>query len=149
MADAQRMIAEFSHDVKASPEKIFPLLCPIRELDWIPGWNCELIYSDSGFAENNCIFTTEFPDRGKGTYVISAYDPKQFIIQFVIFFPGFLVEKLDISIHQKEDSLSVVHWRRTYTGLNDAGNRWVKHFVANMFQQRMQMIADAMSDYLR
>ena len=40
----------------ASPEKIFPLLCPVREMDWIPEWAPKLVISDSGVMEPGCIF---------------------------------------------------------------------------------------------
>ena len=28
--------------VEASPEQVFPLLCPVREYDWIAVWQCEM-----------------------------------------------------------------------------------------------------------
>ena len=24
--------------------EIFPLLCPVREFEWVPGWQCEIIF---------------------------------------------------------------------------------------------------------
>ena len=29
--------------IDASPDLIFPLLCPVREAEWIDGWSCEMI----------------------------------------------------------------------------------------------------------
>lgn len=40
--------------------EIFPLLCPTREYDWIEGWECDLLYSESGIAEQDCIFNAGF-----------------------------------------------------------------------------------------
>ena len=40
----------------AEPEKVFPLLCPVREKDWLDGWNYKMIYSKSGLIEKNCVF---------------------------------------------------------------------------------------------
>lgn len=37
--------------LEAAPEGVFPLLCPVREYDWIEPWRCRMIYSQSGFAE--------------------------------------------------------------------------------------------------
>ncbi len=34
-----------------SPGTLFPLLDPTTESDWIPGWNCDLLHSNSGYAE--------------------------------------------------------------------------------------------------
>lgn len=46
---------------RTSPEKLFPLLCPTTEYDWIPNWNGELLHSKSGLAEYNAIFKTKIP----------------------------------------------------------------------------------------
>lgn len=43
-----------------SPEKLFRLLCPTTEYDWIAGWKCELLHSNSGCAEYNAVFRTNF-----------------------------------------------------------------------------------------
>jgi hypothetical protein len=37
--------------IKAPVEQVFPLLCPVRECDWLEGWNCTLLHSGSGLAE--------------------------------------------------------------------------------------------------
>jgi len=34
-----RVVHEFIQTNPATPEKVFPLLCPVREADWFPGWN--------------------------------------------------------------------------------------------------------------
>lgn len=45
----------------ASPEKLFPLFCPpTTEYDWLPGWKCELLHSESGYMESNAIFRTDY-----------------------------------------------------------------------------------------
>jgi hypothetical protein len=29
----------------AAPAQVFPLLCPVREYEWLPHWRCELLHS--------------------------------------------------------------------------------------------------------
>ena len=41
---------------KGTVEEVFPLLCPKREEEWIPGWECETIWSKSGYNEEGAIF---------------------------------------------------------------------------------------------
>lgn len=53
-----RKTLSHSQQLNGTKEQIFPLLCPIREYDWIENWSCDLIYSDSGFAECDCVFRT-------------------------------------------------------------------------------------------
>lgn len=58
------------------PESVWPLLCPVREYDWIEPWDCELVQSDSGVNELGCVFRTEFPtEGGPDTWVTSRYEP--------------------------------------------------------------------------
>ena len=42
----------------AAPARVFPLLCPVREAEWLPGWHAEVLHSASGLAELGCVFRT-------------------------------------------------------------------------------------------
>jgi len=42
----------------AKPAVVFPLLCPVREADWIDGWDPISVFTNSGAAEPDCIFVT-------------------------------------------------------------------------------------------
>ncbi len=95
---AKRIAQEYAHMVPAAAAKVFPLLCPVREYDWIDGWTCNLIYSGTGVAENNCVFTTDFPRGVEETWVVSHYDPEHYVIQFVIVNAGAYVMKLDVLV---------------------------------------------------
>lgn len=56
--EARRVTYEFTPTNDAPPDRVFPLLCPVREAEWVPDWKYQLIYSQSGFAEEGCVFTT-------------------------------------------------------------------------------------------
>jgi len=62
-------------DVSATAEELFPLLCPVREYEWIPGWACEMIWSESGFAELDAAFTTRVGLFGKSLWTCVVYEP--------------------------------------------------------------------------
>ena len=57
-----RAYDEFDGIVNTAPNKAFPLLCPTLEADWVPGWEAELIYTQSGYAEDKCVFKTADKD---------------------------------------------------------------------------------------
>ena len=63
----------FRMQLASSPEKIFPLLCPTCEYDWIDTWKCRMIYSDSGHAELDCVFKTDFPSDGPLAKMLNPY----------------------------------------------------------------------------
>ena len=44
-----------STSVDAPPEVVFPLLCPVREYEWLEDWTCEMVFSESGVAEEDCV----------------------------------------------------------------------------------------------
>jgi hypothetical protein len=54
---------------------VFPLLCPVREYEWIEPWSCDMVFSESGLAENNAVFRTHFPAQGgEETWVVCRYE---------------------------------------------------------------------------
>ena len=54
----RRLIHSYTQSIKGTPGQIFPLLCPVREADWIPGWETDWVISNSGVAEPGCMFQT-------------------------------------------------------------------------------------------
>lgn len=42
--------------IKTTVKEAMTLPCPVKELDWIPEWSYEMIYSKSGVNEVGCIF---------------------------------------------------------------------------------------------
>ena len=56
-------------------EAIWPLLCPVREYDWIAHWRCEVLRSESGVNELGCVFRTDLPDEGPEVWLTSRFEP--------------------------------------------------------------------------
>lgn len=56
--------------VPAPPERVFPLLCPTLDYKWIPTWQCDLLHSESGVAEEDCVFRTNLPEVGPMTWTM-------------------------------------------------------------------------------
>ena len=54
-----RATRTFVQKLVAPPERVFPLLCPVREADWLDGWDPLAVYTDSGIAEPGCVFITK------------------------------------------------------------------------------------------
>ena len=103
MSDFKAICKTVSHtqQLNATREKIFPLLCPTREYDWIEDWDCTLIHSDSGFAEPNCVFstqgtTTKFDKEFNEIWVVSCYEPPA-RIEFVKFAAKLYVVKYEVA----------------------------------------------------
>lgn len=57
-----RVTRTYTQQLNASPDRVLPLLCPVREADWIEGWEPTEVWSSSGVAEPDCVFTTASDD---------------------------------------------------------------------------------------
>ena len=122
---AKRRLAEFEKTFDTSPDKIFPLLCPTRERDWIPGWECELIYTESGYAEENCVIRTkDSSPLGSGIWVITRHEPNS-RFELVRVTPN-LVIQLEIKLIDNADGTTHTKWTALTTGITEQGNEIVK-----------------------
>lgn len=136
-----------TQELKFSPERVFPLLCPVREYDWIENWKCEMIYSDSGYAEENCIFTTVFPDDGsEDVWVVSNYKPPR-DIHFVRT-NRLRVIRYNIALTANDDGTSSAEWEQILTGLNEEGNRFVEEQSEDAFNQMVDSLGFMIDYYL-
>ena len=112
---AKRVAHQFTQTNVATPARVFPLLCPVREAEWVPGWQYRLIYSKSGVAEAGCVFITEENNR-QTTWIVTEYDPATFRIAFVWVDPGMVAAQIRIQLepvpaptyasHSRESALS-------------------------------------------
>ena len=147
--DSKRIVREYRMVQKAQPERIFPLLCPVREYDWIPPWRCELLYTQSGVAELGCVFRTEFGDQwGPETWVVSHYRPDE-KITFVR--TGSLrTTRYEVILAGDRDDTAVTHltWRQEITGLNLEGNKLVSALADDEFQTMMNALNEMLAHYL-
>jgi hypothetical protein len=158
-----RVAHEYTQTNPASPEKVFPLLCPVREAEWIPGWRYRLIYSDSGIAELGCVFATPSKtasevskpsDEGKltapeTTWITVDYDPAAFRIGYVWIDPGRVATELRIQLTPATDGNTHSHISFRYTGLSPEGNREVESYDQKWFERKMQGWQSAINHYLR
>jgi len=146
---AQRITHHYTQTNIASPEKVFPLLCPVREAEWVPGWQYHLIYSSSGVAEAGCMFTTPNEGRSETTWIVTEYDPLAFRIAFVWVNPGLIATQLQIQLQPASDGLTSAHIQYTYTGLSAEGNKEVGRYNEAWFRDKMQGWETAINHYLR
>ena len=121
---SKRKAQRFSVTLETTPEELFPLLCPAREADWIPGWDCNLVYTDSGYAEKNCIFKTDKSNPfGDGLWVFSGFETNQYV-EFVRVQKD-LVTSARITVTDNGDGTVTTAWNMISTGLTEKGNKEV------------------------
>ncbi len=145
---ARRISLHFAVEIAAPPAAIFPLLCPVREHEWLPGWQADVICSQSGLAEDNCVFAAENHLFGPAIYYMSRHEPEPGIVQFVIFYPGKAIQKLDLALAptQRGTRFSM---RRTYTGLSAEGNAAIDRITGPDFRRQSAAFTRALADFCR
>lgn len=106
-----------------------------------------MVWSESGLAENNCIFKTDLPGRGEEIWTVSRYEP-DVAIEFVRSCTDKAIVKLDISLHPKEGNLTEIRWTTVVTGLNHAGNKRVEELTDDRYQGDMKALEKRLTYYL-
>ena len=110
---AAPLIRSYVQHIEAPPEVVFPLICPVREGDWLEGWadSCEVIWSASGVAEAGCVFRTTEAGRPDTIWIITTHDPDRGVVDFARVTPGLVASTLLISVEGLGDGSSTVSIR--------------------------------------
>jgi hypothetical protein len=120
-AQAARKTITFEGTLPAGPEQVYVTLCPSRERDWIPGWKCELIYTESGYAELDCVFRTGDDNvSGPGLWVCTRHEPPA-RIEYTRFVDH-VVMHLTIELTDNGDGTTYSRWTIVLTGIDKQGN---------------------------
>lgn len=129
------------------PDRIWPLLCPVREYDWIEMWNCELIHAQSGFNELDCVFRTRFPsEKEPEVWVTSRFEPCS-RLEFVRVNTLRSIRYV-ITLEPMKDGTRLL-WSQVLTGLSVQGNRFVAGVSDKEYARRMGMLRAMLDHYLR
>jgi hypothetical protein len=128
---------------KHSPEAIFPLLCPVREFDWIEHWQCEILHTTSGFNEKGCLFRTHY--NGPETWVTSVYEPNK-KIEFVLYGTHHVtLYSIELTVQGEQTELL---WKKTLTALDEEGSKWIASLDPAEFEQMVQLLGKWLAHYL-
>ena len=147
--NAKRVSHEYTQTNDAPPDKVFPLLCPVREANWVPGWKYRLIYSDSGLAEDGCVFSTPNDAGPETIWMTTHYNPAAFTIAYAWVEPGMIATQLRISLAPAPGGKTITRIRYLYTGLSAAGNAALERYTPEWFRKKMQGWEAAINHYLR
>lgn len=122
-----RLVRSFVQLIHAPPEEVFPLLCPEREKDWLPGWDYRMIHSDSGVAEPGAVFSTSHP-AGTTTWLVIAHEPSR-RVAFARFQPDGLIVHIEITLGRHVDGTTAVCIEYAYTPTHDASRAILAAFT--------------------
>ncbi len=132
---------KFEMTLSSIRDSIFPLLCPIREYEWLNDWKCTMIYSESGIAENNGIFYVKmgFPLFKKQVFQVINYVPNE-NITFLIFLNNLTTLKFSLTLESVSDSSTKLTLDYKLTGLSGFGNLFLKKNAKKIISKNAELI---------
>ena len=132
--------------VPAAPAQVFPLLCPVREYQWIAHWRCELLHSASGVAEEDCVFRTTLPRGDPMTWVVSRYEPPA-RIEFTCFVADSHVQRLKIAL-TAEGETTRLDWTNRWLSVSPRGDAWLAAWPEDEHAKMMDNLRRMLTHYL-
>ncbi len=146
---AKRVTRSYCQTIHATPEVIFSLLCPVKEKEWLDGWQYTMIYSESGYAEEGCVFLSHQEGEKDTIWLITERDVENKNISFARITPGSRAAKLTISVKgNRNEAGSKVHITYTFTALSEEGNHFIDNFTEEAFNSAMKFWERSMNYYL-
>ncbi len=137
----------YTQTLNAPPADVFPLLCPVREVEWVRGWAPSLVLSESGVAEADCVFITP-GDPADTIWTVTRHEPERFRLEMVMVTPGRLVSKLEISLAEKDGGRTAADISYTHTSLGPQGDDFLETFTEDWYRKFMQEWETEMNHFL-
>jgi len=146
---AGHLTKEYCQTIYGSPDKVFPLLCPVREAEWLDGWRDTMIYSQSGLVEEGAVFSTPHEGEPDTVWVVTKHDLLNLHVQFTRFTHQSRVCILDIGVRLRDERSSYVDITYTYTGISPAGNKFISKLTDEIFRADMKHWENAINHFLK
>ena len=145
-----RVKHSYTQSVSGTPRDVFPLLCPIREHDWAPGWSTDWVISRSGLVEQECLFQTPAKAGAKDAsiWIVTRHDPSAYEVEMYKVTPGQTVGKLAISLTAQGAMETRAQISYEFTSLGPDGDAFLDEFTEESYEKFMRGWETAINHYL-
>ena len=140
-----RVRRSYTQSLQAEPDAVFPLLCPVREADWVRGWTPELVLSSSGVIEPGCHFTLE----DGSVWIVTRHDPRARIAEMWKLVPGLYTARITLSLSSDGKGGTLAEVVYTWTALSGEGEAFVAERTQPWYAQFMKEWEHELNHYLR
>jgi len=144
---AHRLTRDYRQTLHASPERVFPLLCPVREKEWLPDWDARMIYSASGVAEPGAVFVTQFDDEPEVTWIVAEHRPPA-RVHFARWHPGEMIVDLQLDLSESRPDTTWLDIRYIYTALSCAGATRIAAMTEEQWHGQMTFWESSLNQWL-
>ncbi|HEY9023518.1 MAG TPA: hypothetical protein VIP05_04390 [Burkholderiaceae bacterium] len=143
-----RVTRTYTQHLMAPMEAVFPLLCPVREADWIPGWDPSLVVSSCGVAELDCVFVTASAQGADAIWTVTRHEPHAGFVEMLKVTPEVTVCKLTIQLHPTAGGCKA-DVTYAHTSLGPRGDELVASFTEDHYRRFMQEWEAQLNHYVR
>jgi len=143
-----RVVRSYTMKLKAPAERVFPLLCPVWEHEYLEDWNAEVLFSESGVAEPGCVFQTPNPSGPPTVWYITVHDEAAGRIQFVTFTASARLGQLDVLLRRVAGGATEAEFTYTHTAVSREGRRFIAAFTGDAFRRKMVGFEERLNEYL-
>jgi len=140
-----RASRSYTQQLCAEPAEVFPLLCPVREADWIEGWDPGVVITTSGVAERDCVFTTAAKPHDAIWYV-TRHEPPAFV-EMIKITPGVSACRLTIELRPAPAGTEA-DVTYSHTSLGPEGEALVAGFTEDHYRRFMRDWESRLNHYL-
>ncbi len=147
VAEPVTVARSYTQKIHATPEEIFPLLCPVREAEWVPGWDPLVVFTQSGLMEPDCIFMTG-EEEPESYWVTTRHDRSNLRIEMVKVTPGMTIGKINIALKANAHEGTDMEVTYRYTAVSEAGQDFVDSYSEDYYVHFMQQWEKALNDYM-
>ena len=125
-----RATRTYTQRLVAPPARVFPLLCPVREADWIEGWEPQAVFSESGVAEPDCVFLSD-ADAGHAIWYITRHEPQNGFIEMIKITPAVTACKLTIQLRPAGDEFVASFTEEHYRQFMHDWEKRINHYLTH------------------
>jgi hypothetical protein len=141
-----RVTRSYTQKLIAGPDRVFPLLCPVREALWIHDWDPVNVWSFSGVAESDCVFVmpgTPHP----AIWFVTRHEPDRGFGEMLKVVPEMTVCRLSIQLNETAAGCDAVV-TYSHTSLGPQGDVFVANFSEAFYEKFMHEWETLLNHYL-
>ncbi len=141
-----RATRTFTQKLVAPKGRAFPLLCPVREADWLEGWDPLVVFTHSGVAEPECVFMTRAA-KHPAIWFVTRHEPERGFVEMLKVSPGLTACRVSIELAATRAGCEATI-TYSHTSLGPQGDAFVAGFTDEFYDGFMREWETRMNHYL-
>ncbi len=133
--------------IAGTPEQVFPLLCPVRECEWVSGWDPLCVISQTGVAEVDCVFVTA-AEPNNAIWYVTRHEAAAGFVEMLKITPEVTACRLSIQLRPAPEGCTA-EVTYCHTSLGPAGDRFVAEFTADYYAGFMREWESSLNAWLK